>query len=148
MLFTEALTSNWRVTFGPRVNIRQTPALDGNLVGKLELGSVVRASHDPQHANWVRLADGRGHVMIKHPEHGQLLVPTSGSSVSLPSIAEKPELKAARKEVSRDVGAAGASLLDQVEDAEPAVRLEILRTLLRDASLVEKLAAPYPINVA
>ena len=123
--------SNWTVVFGPTINLREAPRADSTVVGALERGSVVVGTIVPEAGNWLVLADGRGFVMIKHDTHGQLLVPTPAQA--LPQKGSK-----------------GISFLqEQVRTADPTVRLEILKMLLRDAPVVQQLvgAPPYPVSV-
>jgi len=136
MLFTHVLSPKFTVAFGPRINVRDAPSTEGKVISKLEKGTVVEGTLARSNANWLQLAQGKGFVMIKHPEHGQLLEPTTEDS----DDAASNKNGAAEK---------GVSLLDQVKGAAPAVRLDILRMLLRDTSIVDKLCAsaePYPVS--
>jgi hypothetical protein len=123
MLFTHMLQPKFTVCFGPRVNVRDTPSAEGRVISTLNKGAIVEGTLTRSNANWLQLAGGKGYVMIKHEEFGQLLEPTT-EDVPAETSAEKQ-----------------STLLEQVKGASPAVRLDILRMLMRDASIVETLCA-------
>lgn len=70
----------YKVAFGPRVLIRASPAIDGEIVGAVHKGAVVAGTPLVKLAgdlNWIELVDGSGYMMISHEKHGVLLEPTA-----------------------------------------------------------------------
>mmetsp|Transcript_74333 Transcript_74333/g.124053 ORF Transcript_74333/g.124053 Transcript_74333/m.124053 type:complete len:416 (-) Transcript_74333:251-1498(-) len=68
--------TSFKVVFKPRVAVRKQPSADAPMAGAKIFGDVLHGEVMPSTPNWLMLSEppNKGSfVMIKHPQHGQLL---------------------------------------------------------------------------